>query len=75
MPDKKYKNEDLETVKEHEAFDAKKGSDKPVEEVMNGSMAPDMAEIKRLGKDMQGMKTEEELKDKGLVTDPIQHDE
>jgi hypothetical protein len=72
MADNEYKNEDLKTVREHEEFDKKKGSDKPIGEVMNGSMAPDLNEIKRLGKDMKGMKTEKELKEEGLVSDPIQ---
>ena len=74
MSDKQYKNEDLSTVKEHERFDKKKRSDEPIDEVMNGSMAPNMEEIKRLGKDMEKVKTEKELKEEGLVPDPIQND-
>jgi hypothetical protein len=74
MSDNNYKNEDLKTVKEHEKFDEKKGSDKPINEVMNGSMAPNMDELKRLGEDMKGMKTEKELKKEGLVQDPIQNE-
>ncbi|MNH98656.1 hypothetical protein D3C73_513990 [compost metagenome] len=72
MADNDYKNEDLQTVKEHEKFAEKKGSDKPIDEIMNGSMAPNMEEMKRLGKDMEGVETEEQLNDKGLVSDPIQ---
>ncbi|SEB89837.1 hypothetical protein [Paenibacillus sp. GP183] len=69
---KAYNNEDLKTtVPEHEA---KEGS-KPLNKVMNGSMAPDMDEIKQLGKDMEDMKTGQELKDEGLVSDPIQEDD
>jgi hypothetical protein len=70
-----YKNEDVKTsVKDHEKFDEKKGSNKPIDKVMNGSMAPDMEEIKRLGKDMKNLKTEQELEEEGLVSDPIQKD-
>ncbi|PZE22796.1 hypothetical protein [Paenibacillus xerothermodurans] len=70
-----YKNEDLATsVKEHEKFSRNKGSDKPIDKVINGSMAPDMAEIKRLGDDMQDMKTEQELSKRGMVDDPKQND-
>jgi hypothetical protein len=71
---KTYNNEDLKTtVPEHEKKDAKEGS-KPLNEVMNGSMAPNMEEMKQLGKDMEGMKTGKDLKDEGLVPDPIQED-
>jgi hypothetical protein len=42
---------------------------------MNGSMAPNMDEMKQLGKDMEGMKTDQDLKDEGLVSDPIQDDD
>jgi hypothetical protein len=69
-----YKNEDLKTVKEHEDFNEKKGLSKPIDEVMNGSMAPNLDEIKRLGKDMKGMKTGQELKEEGLVSDPVQNE-
>ena len=74
MSDNDYKNEDLKTVKEHEKFAAKKGSDKPIDEIMNGSMAPNMEEMKRLGEDMKNMKTEEELKEEGLISDPQQNE-
>jgi hypothetical protein len=72
---KTYNNEDLNTtVPEHEKKDAKDGS-KPLNKVMNGSMAPNMDEIKQLGKDMESMKTGQELKDEGLVSDPVQEDD
>jgi hypothetical protein len=72
---KTYNNDDLKTtVPEHEKKDAKKGS-KPLNKVMNGSMAPNMDEMKQLGKDMEGMKTDKDLKDEGLVSDPIQDDD
>jgi hypothetical protein len=73
MSDNDYKNDDLKTtVKDHEKFAEKKGSDQPIEEIMNGSMAPNMEELKQLGEDMKQMKTEEELNDEGLVSDPQQ---
>jgi hypothetical protein len=72
---KTYNNEDLKTtVPEHEKKDAKE-STKPLNKVMNGSMAPNMDEMKQLGKDMEGMKTDQDLKDEGLVSDPIQDDD
>ncbi|MCU6791570.1 MULTISPECIES: hypothetical protein [Paenibacillus] len=75
MSNNTYNNEDLKTtVKAHEEFDEQKGSDTPISEVMNGSMAPNMEEIKRLGKDMKNMKTEAELNEEGLVSDPIQNE-
>ncbi|SDC54573.1 hypothetical protein SAMN02799630_00047 [Paenibacillus sp. UNCCL117] len=74
MINNEYKNEDLKTVKEHEKFAEKKGSDKPISEVINGSMAPDLEEVKRLGEDMKEVKTEGELAQEGLVPDPIQRD-
>jgi hypothetical protein len=73
--DNKYKNEDLKTVVEHEIKDSSKRSDRNVEDVVNGSMAPDMDEMKQLGKDMNDMKTNQTLKQEGLVPDPIQDDE
>jgi len=74
MINNEYKNEDLKTVKEHEKFAEKKGSDKPISEVINGSMAPNLEEVKRLGQDMKEVKTEGELAQEGLVSDPIQRD-
>jgi hypothetical protein len=46
---------------------------RPVETANNGSMVEDFADMKRLGRDMLRMKTEQQLKDVGLVNDPIQH--
>lgn len=37
-------------------------------------MAPNMDEIKQLGKDMEGMKTNEDLTEEGLLPDPIQNE-
>ncbi|EGL16605.1 MULTISPECIES: hypothetical protein [Paenibacillus] len=72
---RKYENEDLESVKEHEYHDAKQNSaNRDINEVMNGSMAPNMDEIKQLGKDMEGMKTNEDLTEEGLLPDPIQNE-
>ncbi|MVO98485.1 MULTISPECIES: hypothetical protein [Paenibacillus] len=73
---KQYENEDLETVREHEKHDARQDSAKrDINEVMNGSMAGDMAEIKQLGKDMEAMKTNEDLTEEGLLPDPIQQEQ
>lgn len=44
-----------------------------VETAKNGSMVQDFADLQRLGQDMERMKTEQQLKDEGLVNDPIQH--
>ncbi|WJH37169.1 hypothetical protein MJA45_05460 [Paenibacillus aurantius] len=72
--DKKYKNEDLKTVVEHEIKDSSHKSNRNVHEVMNG-MAPNLDEMKQLGKDMDGMKTNKTLKQEGLVPDPQQDEE
>jgi hypothetical protein len=74
MANSDYKNEDLRTVKEHERFAERKGTDTPIEEIVNGSMAPNLEEVRRLGQDMKKVKTETELKEKGLVSDPIQQE-
>lgn len=66
-----YENEVLETVVTHEHVDGKKTLDANSEEVING-MAPNWEEMKQLGKDMQEMKTETQLKEQGLVSDPAQ---
>lgn len=45
-----------------------------VETAKNGSMVQDFADMKRLGQDMERMKTEQQLYDEdGLVNDPIQY--
>ncbi|MCD9025984.1 hypothetical protein [Cohnella silvisoli] len=46
---------------------------RPVEIAWNGSMVQDFADMKRLGRDMDRMKTEQQLNDEGLVNDPIQY--
>jgi hypothetical protein len=45
---------------------------KSIETALNGSMVQDFADMKRLGKDMERMKTEQQLNEEGLVNDPIQ---
>ncbi|WP_059172781.1 hypothetical protein [Bacillus sp. FJAT-27445] len=39
----------------------------------NGSMAPDMEDIKNLGKQMENRRSNKELKEDGKNPDPIQH--
>ncbi|MFC4304255.1 hypothetical protein [Cohnella boryungensis] len=46
---------------------------RPVETAMNGSMVQDFADLRRLGREMDRMKTEQELNEEGLVSDPSQH--
>ncbi len=42
----------------------------------NGSMAPDLEEMKNLGKQMENLRTNEELaKDYNKQPDPVQHEE
>lgn len=72
MMPKQYKNEDLETVVRYEENDEQNGGKKKIDEVINGSMAPDLAEMKEHGKSMSNMKTNQELQKSGLVPDPIQ---
>ncbi|WP_217595405.1 hypothetical protein [Cohnella sp. GbtcB17] len=43
-----------------------------VDEAMNGSMVQDFDDLKRLGRDMERVKTGSELSEEGLVSDPIQ---
>ncbi|MFC5652845.1 hypothetical protein ACFPYJ_27830 [Paenibacillus solisilvae] len=45
---------------------------KPIAEAQNGSMVQDEQDMKRLGNDMKGMKTNSQLQEEGLVPDPIQ---
>ncbi|GGF95636.1 hypothetical protein [Paenibacillus abyssi] len=45
---------------------------KPVDQANNGSMVQDEQDMKRLGKDMESMKTNQQLQQDGLVPDPIQ---
>lgn len=44
------------------------------EEQLENSMAPDMEGIKTLGKEMDSMKTNQELKEEGIRPDPVQFD-
>jgi hypothetical protein len=46
---------------------------RPIETAKNGSMVQDFADMRRLGQDMDRMKTEQQLNDEGLVNDPIQY--
>ncbi|GIP40054.1 hypothetical protein J31TS4_33340 [Paenibacillus sp. J31TS4] len=69
---KTYNNEDLKTVARHEANDRLRGSEKDISNVVNGSMAPDLEEMRELGQDMDGMSTNSTLKKEGLVSDPQQ---
>ncbi|WP_010272819.1 hypothetical protein [Paenibacillus senegalensis] len=68
---KLYKNEDLKTVARYER-DMQYGTKKRIDEVTNGSMAPDFVEMKKLGRSMDSMKTNQQLNEEGLVADPIQ---
>jgi len=44
-----------------------------IDQAVNGSMVQDLDDAKRLGRDMQRMKTGSELSEEGLISDPIQH--
>jgi hypothetical protein len=44
-----------------------------IDEAKNGSMVQDFADMKRLGLDMNRMKNGQQLREEGLVDDPIQH--
>jgi hypothetical protein len=46
---------------------------RPIETANNGSMVENFTDMKRLGREMLRMKTEQQLKEVGLVNDPIQH--
>ena len=45
---------------------------RPVDQAENGSMVQDMNDLKRLGEDMERMRTNAELEEDGFVPDPIQ---
>jgi hypothetical protein len=45
---------------------------KPLDSARNGSMVQDEQDMRRLGNDMKGMKTNSQLLEDGLVPDPIQ---
>ncbi|MEI5906334.1 hypothetical protein WAK64_04610 [Bacillus spongiae] len=44
-------------------------------EQYNGSMAKDFEEIKLLGKQMERLRTNEELKENHMMPDPVQYSE
>ncbi|MEW4285554.1 hypothetical protein [Priestia koreensis] len=44
-------------------------------EKVNGSMAEDWEELKKLGKEMENLKTNQELQEEGVQPDPVQHKE
>jgi len=48
------------------------GSSNSLEEANNGSMAPNMNEMKKLGNEMKHMKTNSELLERDMIPDPIQ---
>ncbi len=43
-----------------------------IEDARNGSMVQDEQDMKRLGKDMERVRTNSELEEEGLVPDPAQ---
>lgn len=45
---------------------------RPVSEAENGSMVQDMSDLKRLGEEMERVKTGAQLRKEGLVSDPAQ---
>lgn len=45
---------------------------KSLDDAQNGSMAPDMSEMKKLGNEMKHMKTNSELLERDMIPDPIQ---
>lgn len=51
-----------------------KENNPPKKPVQNGQMAPNEEDIKQLGKEMDQMQTNKELKEIGLDSDPIQED-
>lgn len=66
---------------EYQAYSPDRGDRRPsapipsrtIETANNGSMVQDFADMQRLGQDMDRMKTEQQLREEGLVNDPIQH--
>ncbi|MBW7476755.1 hypothetical protein K0T92_18715 [Paenibacillus oenotherae] len=44
----------------------------PIEQAKNGSMVQDEQDMRRLGNDMKGMKTNSQLQEDGWIPDPIQ---
>ncbi|GEM_PF-4755369 len=45
---------------------------RPIETAENGSMVQSIEDMKRLAHDMESVPTNSELKEEGLVSDPIQ---
>jgi len=45
---------------------------RPVTEAENGSMVQDMSDLKRLGEEMERVKTGAQLRKEGLLSDPAQ---
>lgn len=67
MISKHRKNDDIKPVS------GQAGSpSRPVDEAENGSMVQNMDDLKRLGKDMERIRTNAELEEDGLIPDPIQ---
>jgi bifunctional N-acetylglucosamine-1-phosphate-uridyltransferase/glucosamine-1-phosphate-acetyltransferase GlmU-like protein len=64
--------EDKEKLASEREKEELKDSKKEHREENNGSMATDIEEVEKLGKEMEQMKTNKELKDSGQVPDPIQ---
>lgn len=46
---------------------------KPIEIAKNGSMVQDFEDMERMGRDLSRLKTGQQLKEEGLIDDPIQH--
>ncbi|GAA4833649.1 hypothetical protein GCM10023310_08830 [Paenibacillus vulneris] len=59
-------------VEQYLASHEPKEAGKPIEEAMNGRMANNEEEVKRLGKEMASMPTNSQVMKSGLVPDPIQ---
>jgi len=59
-------------VEQYLASHEPKPSSTPIEEAMNGRMANNEAEVKRLGKEMANMPTNSQVMENGMVPDPIQ---
>ncbi|MFD0870872.1 MULTISPECIES: hypothetical protein [Paenibacillus] len=69
-----YDHEDLKTLNRIH-LNKRKDASSATDDVLNGSMAPDMEEMKRHGQAMERMKTNTQLQKEGLIPDPIQREE
>jgi hypothetical protein len=49
-----------------------KKSTEPMNDKKDNSMTENFEDVKKLGKEMENMKTQKELKKEGLTSDPIQ---